>query len=61
MTEPKSCGNCRWWVEIKDRINRIGHCTAPLPDALGKAGRMAMLSIRGTDCPCHEMKGSGDE
>lgn len=61
MTEPKCCGNCRWWDKREDiKPHEIGDCRPPLPVSLVNTETKPMFADYGTNCPCHEMKGSGD-
>lgn len=63
MSEPKCCGNCRWWEPFySDEMK--GECLFQVvyPDSAASSvtSKFDMHKSYGTDCPCHEMKGSGD-
>jgi hypothetical protein len=63
MKEPKCCGNCRWWRKKPRQFfwsRLFGYCTWAKVDP-GKVGVIATSHNSGQQCPCHEMKGSGDE
>jgi hypothetical protein len=52
-----TCGNCRWWDPYRPRF---GNCKTPMPVAVEYVSMESVAEDDGTDCPCHEMKGSGD-